>query len=157
MNLYIWAARWNLPNEAIWDLMQEMGRSTMVGPTSADGAVSEDGASSRLRLAYANAGHVLWRNNVGAMQDPKTGRVIRFGLANESAKMNEQTKSSDLIGITKVLITPEMVGRVIGQFTAREMKIPGWVFNNTPREIAQLNYLNICASMGADAAFSTGC
>lgn len=74
-----------------------------------------------MRLAAAAAGIPLLRNNVGACRD-KTGRLIRFGLGNDSSQLNRVFKSSDLIGIRPVMITEDMVGQVIGQFVAIECK-----------------------------------
>jgi hypothetical protein len=118
-------------------------------------ASTEAGASQRMRLEVAQAGGVMWRNNVGAMQD-ETGRWVRYGLANESQQMNRHIKSSDLIGIIPVRIEPHMVGTVIGQFIAREMKKPGWQYGGTPREVAQLKFIDLVLSKGGDASFSTG-
>jgi hypothetical protein len=108
-----------------------------------------------VRLEAAKKDILLWRNNVGAILDV-TGRPVRFGLANDSRAMNRITKSSDLIGLRKVLITPAHVGTVIGQFVAREIKPDTWVFTGTDRENAQLNYLNMVAGHGGDATFVTG-
>ena len=107
------------------------------------------------RLAAAQRGDILFRNNVGVLLD-RRGVPVRFGLANDSAAVNDHTKSADLIGIRRVLITPEMVGRTIGQFLSREVKAEGWRFTGTPREIAQLRWIELVTSYGGDAAFSTG-
>lgn len=69
---------------------------------------------------------VLFRNNVGAYKDPKTGRWVRYGLANESKEMNQHTKSSDRVGWTPIEITPEMVGKTVPVFTSIEMKKGGY-------------------------------
>ena len=53
----------------------------------------------------------LFRNNVGVMLD--SSRPLRFGLCNGS---------SDLIGIQKVIISPDMVGQEIGRFVSIECK-----------------------------------
>jgi len=53
----------------------------------------------------------LFRNNVGVMVD--SNRPLRFGLCNGS---------SDLIGIQKIVITPDMVGHTIGRFVSIECK-----------------------------------
>lgn len=55
----------------------------------------------------------LFRNNCGTATDPRTGNFIRYGLS---------PGSSDLIGIRKVTITPDMVGQTIGVFTSLEVK-----------------------------------
>ena len=52
-----------------------------------------------------------WRNNTGSYRTPE-GRFIRYG----------HVGSGDIIGITPVVITSEMVGRTVGLFTAIECK-----------------------------------
>ena len=54
---------------------------------------------------------VMFRNNVGAFKDG--GRWVQFGLVRGS---------SDLIGWTRVKITPDMVGQTVAVFTAIECK-----------------------------------
>ena len=116
---------------------------------------SEATVSKAVRLTFAHRGGMLWRNNVGVLPDAR-GIPVRFGLANESKQMNTHIKSSDLIGIRKIIITEAMVGMTIGQFVAREVKHSDWVYTGTPKEVAQLNYINIVISMGGDACFTTG-
>lgn len=98
---------------------------------------SESSVQQSLRLEAARRGVLLMRNNVGACSDAKTGRQIRFGLGNDSAKINKVFKSSDLIGLWPVRITQDMVGMTIGQFVAVEVKRPDWRFTGTEREMAQ--------------------
>ena len=107
----------------------------------------------QIRAEASQAGCVLWRNNVGAVMSPD-GRLIRFGLANDSKQMNARYKSSDLIGIQRVIITEEMVGEVFGRFLAREVKAPGWTYRGTDREAAQLNYITKVNELGGSAAFA---
>lgn len=98
-------------------------------------------------------GCILWRNNVGCLID-KNGRPIRYGLNNTSKKANDEYKSSDLIGIRKIKITPEMVGKTIGQFVAREVKRENWRYKDTAAEKAQKRWLDLVNDMGGDACFA---
>jgi hypothetical protein len=101
---------------------------------------SEAANQQIIRLEAARRGICLWRNNVGACMTDE-GRQIRFGLGNDSAKLNRVFKSSDLIGITPVTITQEMVGSVIGQFVAIEVKADRWKpSENDKRYVAQRNF-----------------
>lgn len=133
----------------------------MGGASEPDGAndmrKSEAAVQNDIRLHAAGCNHDLWRNNSGACVDAETGRQIRYGLANDSAKVNESIKSSDLIGVTPVLIMPHMVGRVVGVFTAPEVKHSGWNHNKTldKRERAQLKFMNIVVRAGGIAGFCT--
>lgn len=77
--------------------------------------MSEAAIQQQVRLALSRAGAVAFRNNVGQYVDPKTGRPIRYGLG---------VGSSDLIGWTPLVITPEMVGQTVAVFTAVEVKSP---------------------------------
>lgn len=87
---------------------------------------SEDSVSKDIRFQTSNeCGTKLFRNNVGAFQS-KTGAWVRYGLANESKAMNAHVKSSDFIGFTPVVITPDMVGSTVAVFTAIEAKEEGY-------------------------------
>ena len=110
---------------------------------------TEQELQQAIRAEASRAGCVLWRNNVGA------AGAIRYGLANDSAAMNANIKSSDLIGIEPVIITPDMIGTVIGRFIAREVKRPGWHWTGTDRERAQLRYMQLVCRMGGNACFAT--
>lgn len=152
MTLFDWAARWGMPQLAIDELQQLISVDKLTSPSD---LVSEVGASKRVRLNYAAAGALMYRNNVGACVDER-GNHIRYGLANESRQMNKRIKSSDLIGIQPVIITQAMVGYKIGQFVAREVKKPGWHYTGNERERAQLKFIDLILSRGGDAAFTTG-
>ena len=78
--------------------------------------MSEAGVQQAIRLALGSSpGVKVFRNNVGAYKDPRSGRVIRYGL---------MTGSADLIGWRTVVITPDMVGTRIAQFVSVEVKAP---------------------------------
>lgn len=155
MNLYIWAARWGVPVEAIAELQNSYGMNGTLGDAQYAGLKSEAFADSQIVLEGARKGVRLWRNNVGVLKD-ETGRPVRYGLANESKQMNEIIKSSDRIGIRPIKITPAYLGLVIGQFVGREVKPPGWRYTGRDREPAQLKWAELICSLGGDAAFATG-
>jgi len=115
----------------------------------------ESAVQSHTRLELARMGALAYRNNVGACED-KQGRIIRYGLCNESAQMNRALKSSDLIGVTPVLIQPHHVGRTLGVFTAIECKHSDW--HMTPgdaRAQAQQRFIDLIRSVGGIGGFVT--
>ena len=120
-----------------------------------DGGKSEDVVQQRVRLEAPSKGVLLFRNNVGVLKDI-TGRPVRYGLANDSKRMNESVKSADLIGLRRVLIEPKHVGLVIGQFVSRECKHEGWTYGGTEHEVAQLKWVTTIQAYGGDACFVTG-
>jgi len=113
---------------------------------------SEDHIQDRLRLAAPRHGFTLFRNNVGVLKDER-GVPVRYGLANDSKAVNDRFKSSDLIGWRTVTITPDMVGLSIAVFVARECKPEGWKYGATPREQAQLRFIDLVNAAGGDACF----
>ena len=123
---------------------------------------SEAGAQQRARLAVAEQGAKSWRNNVGATPSKcpacrEKQMPVRYGLANDSTKMNKKIKSSDLILAIPRVVTPDMVGTTIAQFGSLECKRPGWKFNpNDEREAAQAAWLNLINELGGFARFTTG-
>lgn len=137
-----WARDWGIPAAALADLRLRMG-VTPQPPRQAEQA-SEAGAVQHVRLEAAEKGIQLWRNNVGALQDAE-GRWVRYGLCNDSKQLNARFKSSDWVGL-----------RMGGQFVAREIKRPGWVYTGTEREQAQLRWIELVNAWGGDAAFATG-
>lgn len=116
---------------------------------------TEAEVQSRVRLEAAQKNIRLWRNNVGAGK-LENGAFMRWGLANESAAVNDRMKSSDLIGIRALVITPDMVGKTIGVFVARECKREGWAYTGDEEEEAQLRFLHLIRELGGDAGFATG-
>lgn len=133
---------------------------------------SESAAQKQVRLSIARQGALSWRNNVGATQTRCHHRdcggklvcavchtapqQVRYGLANDSPRLNAQIKSHDLIlGIPRH-ITPAMVGTTLLQFGSVEAKRPGWVFSGKGREAGQAAWGALIQSKGGFAAFSTG-
>lgn len=107
----------------------------------------------QMQARYLNCN--LMRNNSGACMD-STNRLVRYGLGNISKKHQENSASSDLIGITQVTITPDMVGQTVGIFTAVEVKKEAWKpsANPTGRELAQLNFITWVKSLGGFGGFA---
>src|SRR5574340_905330 len=129
--LHAWSLRHHVSLQALQEL-HILLTSTVPSPFTAQGA-SESYVQARVRLAASQAGEVVWRNNSGVLKDER-GVPLRFGLCNESKAVNAHCKSSDLIGIKRVLVTREMVGHTVGIFYAREVKRAGWRYTGTPRE-----------------------
>lgn len=79
-------------------------------------ANAETQLQQQIRLALGTRPDArLFRNQVGSLPDPRTGRLVTFGLAKGSA---------DLIGWRTVVVTPDMVGRRLAVFTSIEIKTP---------------------------------
>lgn len=79
-----------------------------------DVANAETDLQQRIRLALGTIRELrLFRNQVGQLPDPRTGRPVQFGLARGSA---------DLIGWRTVTVTPEMVGQRVAVFLSIEVK-----------------------------------
>jgi hypothetical protein len=79
-------------------------------------ANAETDLQQRIRLALGTQPHTrIFRNQVGSLPDPRTGRLVTFGLARGSA---------DLIGWRTITVTPDMVGRRIAVFCSLEIKTP---------------------------------
>lgn len=117
--------------------------------------MSESAVQAAVRLEYARRGYRLFRNNVGVLVD-QTGRPVRYGLANDSAALNQRLKSSDLIGWRPVVVTLGHIGLTIAQFVSLEIKPPGW--HLTPgdkRAPAQKAWLDLVAGDGGEARFVT--
>jgi hypothetical protein len=78
--------------------------------------MSEAAIMQDIRLALGQSpGIKMFRQNVGAYKDPRSGRVIRYGLV---------VGSGDLIGWQSVVITEAMVGQRFARFLSVEVKTP---------------------------------
>ena len=79
-------------------------------------ANAETTLQQQIRLAVGiNPETRLFRNQCGALPDPRTGRLVTFGLARGSA---------DLIGWRTITVTQAMVGTRLAVFTSIEVKVP---------------------------------
>lgn len=140
-----WAADW-IPAElraaALLDLRSRLAPPVPVAtdPTPR----SEAAVLAGVRLEAGRRGWRLFRNNLGAMQDPRTGRVVRYGLANESKAMNDVVKSADLIGWTDK-----------GQFASVEVKGVG-ARTDADRLAAQERWRDLVLSCGGVAIITDG-
>lgn len=93
----------------------------------------------------------LFRNNSGALVNPKTNIPVRFGLGNESAKLNKKTKSSDSIGWFGIQYGSKIAGKICSVESKRE----GWVFKGTDHEIAQKHWIDKVNEHGGLGMFAT--
>ncbi len=155
MNIQEWAIKHHIPLAALEDLKVRMGMQNVRGPACAVVGRSETATQNAVRLDEAKKGNIVWRNNVGALCD-RRGIPIRYGLANESKKMNDKVKSADLIGIEPVRILPSHVGTVIGRFKSIECKPGGWRYTGSPHELAQKAFAEIVIAHGGSAEFNNG-
>lgn len=137
-----WASVWGIPPAALADLT---ARLTLDNYAPSETGRSEAAVQADIRLAASQRGDlVLWRNNSGALTDD-AGRLIRFGLGNDSAQANKRLKSADLIGIH----------RPSGRFVSIEVKRPGWKHSDaSERDRAQLAWaltINACGGVAIRA------
>jgi hypothetical protein len=95
------------------------------------------------RVRASELGLALWRNNSGACRDQR-GRLVRFGLGNDSAALCKVWKSSDLIGLG-----------IGGRLAAVEVKPAGWRYAGTERERAQAAFHECVRMLGGLAGFAT--
>lgn len=149
MTLDEWATRWALPPQAIQELRQITGETA---DTTSSG--SEASVMSECQLLAGQLGVITMRNNVGVLEDQKTGRPVRFGLMNDSQKRNEHFKSSDDICIIPYVVKPHDVGRKFGIFGAIEYKKRNWVFTGAGRETPQANFHRMVNAAGGIAFFA---
>ena len=152
---------YGLPLAAALELERRMGLNGTDGVTNEPSHYgmthSEAFAQSQVLLEAPKFDCLLTRNNKGVLPDA-TGRAVRFGMFNETEKRGKRIRSWDLVGFRKRLITPQMVGTIIGQFVGREIKEPGWYFGkgDEEHETAQLRCTELALSYGCDVGFATG-
>jgi hypothetical protein len=136
--LLAWAMKWQVPAAALDELMT---MEDVDENEAADGL--EAGVVRACRLEADRLGGVLWRNNSGATFD-RNGRMIRYGLGNDSKKLNRDYKAPDLVGIAPG-----------GRFWSAECKRPGWREVRTDREHAQANFGRHVVKLGGLFTFAT--
>ena len=110
----------------------------------------------RIALALATTKASVWRNNVGqgwqgkaTFEAAKGGQSRRMILENaRPIKFGLCEGSSDFIGLTRVTITPEMVGKTVAIFTAIEVK------HGTKPTPEQLNFIEFVRSAGGFAGIA---
>lgn len=150
-NITQWALRHGVSAQALHELDALFGIIDMPAlPFLLDD--SESNVQAKVRLEAAAKGIHLFRNNVGVLKD-ETGRPVRYGLANDSSRLNKVIKSGDLIGWRKVRIEPSHVGSVIAQFVSRECKRGDWKYSGNDHELAQLAWIKLINANGGDAQF----
>ena len=74
---------------------------------------SEANIQNEILMELSKQGCLVWRQDTGAYKDPKSGRLVRYGLCKGS---------SDVIGAIPVEITQDMVGKTVAIFGAWEVK-----------------------------------
>jgi hypothetical protein len=148
-----WAARWSIPHAAILELYQALA-PVGIAPSFTKPSGPEAQVQQELRVLAPHRGAHLWRNNNGVLTN-EHGVPVRYGLGNDSKRINTVLKSSDLIGPTPVEIRPQDVGRTVAVFTAVEVKRPGWRGPKTSEEKAQATFLKLIYTMGGIATFAT--
>lgn len=115
---------------------------------------SEAAVQQHIRTQIALTGVELWRQNVGACTDAN-GRVIRYGILNDSKQLNQRFKSSDLVGIRPILVTSDMVGQIVGVFAAIECKASNWTCRpNDEHTQAQQRFIDLVRAAGGFAGFA---
>lgn len=157
MILYQWAQQWGVPLAAVKHLESLLGYAP--DPRTPATGLSEAAVQNNLLLEGSRKGVTLFRNNVGAgfiVDDAGNKSFIRWGLANESERVNKVLKSGDLIGWRTVTIQPHMVGWNIAQFVSREAKPGNWTYSASDHERAQLKWAEAVVAAGGDACFAIG-
>lgn len=155
MDINDWARDWGVSHAAMMDFRARCG---MLGNVQTETKLleTEGGVQNMARIReFKDHGAWMLRNNVGAGFSEE-GQFMRWGLANDSKEMNKLMKSSDLIGVQPVVITPAHVGMTLGLFRAIECKKPGWQYTGDDREKAQLVFGNRVLSLGGLFEFRSG-
>lgn len=122
--------------------------------------MKELGIQNLLRMFMSNIGIVNWRNNTGTGWVGKAQRISRKGMVSvevgDVVVRNARPLSAglckgsaDVIGITPVFITQEMVGKTLGVFTAIEVKT-----KTGKVSVEQENFINVIKKHGGYAGIA---
>lgn len=153
ISLADWAVKWGIPPQALRELCDSaLYFSDEDSPNPK--RRSEAYVQSEIRLESARKQKYLFRNNRGAGK-LASGNFVRYGLANDSKKLGDVIKSADLVGLEKILITPEMVGTIIGRFLSVEVKHENWKYSGTIEENAQIAWATLINAQGGRAVITT--
>ena len=154
-HLMQWALRNRVSAQALEELRNIFGMGWPSVEVLQTERASEAAVQAAVRLEAPKRGVTLWRNNVGVLMNAD-GVPVRYGLANDSPRLNKVIKSGDLIGWRPILIGPEHIGSTIAQFVSRECKRPGWSYTGNEHEQAQMKWIAAVLKDGGDAKFCTG-
>lgn len=162
MILEQWADDYGIPAEWLADLCARLGHLPEQTLPELKGR-AENYVQNAVRIASAvrrpdESFYWLGRNNNGAYdEDHPPSPGTRWGLGNDSKKLNDVCKSSDLIGYYSTFVTPEMVGKRVAIFTAVECKADGWkLTTGDKRAQAQNRFGQMVIAAGGLFCFSTG-
>ena len=147
-----WAQRWNIPPEAVSELFGLLAHVELA-PNVTAAVGSEAQVQQGLRVLAPHHDGWLGRNNSGALKDER-GNMVRFGLANDSTRLNKVFKTPDLVGFTSITMQSTDVGRQVAVFTGVEAKKPGWRSPTNDRERAQASCLKFIHARGGIALFA---
>lgn len=101
-------------------------------------------------LSASRLGSRLFRQNVGLGWVGKIIRRDRTKILLENPRPLHAglcKGSSDVVGLTPVVITPDMVGKTVGVFTAIEVK-----YGRTPTDDDQKKFIAMVKKLGGIAA-----
>lgn len=117
-----------------------------------DMSMIEKQLAEYIKLEAGKHGLSLLINNSGALND-EVGRLVRFGIGNESKEINDRLKFPDYVFILPTIIQPHHVGMKIGIFAGAELKRPDWEYTGKGREQAQMNAIEFIRLNGGVAGF----
>lgn len=99
---------------------------------------SEKLIEQEIRISLSKNGTINFKNDVG-MAKTKEGAWIRYGL---------EVGTSDIIGLTPIKITQDMVGQTVAVFTAVEVKTPATIKKTSAQ---QKSFIKMVLSKGGFA------